>query len=287
MRSFPTRQLASTMMTMVLMAMLAPSAALAQPAPVCLLVGRCGDVNASGKVTASDALAVLREAVGAGPGLTCNCSDDPATEVVFEVDEPMVEIGSSYQLLASFPHIADQGQDWALLSDPAAGALTEDGLYTAGAAPGKDVVEVASLTSPHTRRTQEVRVLASEKLHYHMYNMNGAAVDDGGVAPKFPVSTTITAAYVTTYHYNSGTGTAAPGTLGLKRLEDNKVFGPWPAYGLPGSGLTPNLFWSVNLGGLVLEPGTYEILDSDPSTWSSNAITSGEGMSQVLDWNLF
>lgn len=48
------------------------SAVLAQ---TCAAVQLCGDVNNSGKVTAGDALAVLRDAVGLPGDLTCQCHE--------------------------------------------------------------------------------------------------------------------------------------------------------------------------------------------------------------------
>jgi hypothetical protein len=47
----------------------------AQPEPLCGLSGPCGDVDGSGTVASSDALRVLREAVGLEVDLVCSCEE--------------------------------------------------------------------------------------------------------------------------------------------------------------------------------------------------------------------
>jgi hypothetical protein len=48
-------------------------------AQTCAPVQECGDVDSSGTVDTSDALGVLRQAVGQSEGLTCECSDGIST----------------------------------------------------------------------------------------------------------------------------------------------------------------------------------------------------------------
>jgi len=253
-------------------------------APACVAVGVCGDVNASGSLTATDALRVLQEAVGPSTGLVCECAASSAP-VEFSVDEPLVPVSTSFQLSARFTQIADQSAKWAVVSDPAVGSVTENGLYTAGPAPGDDIVEVTSLADPGLKRQQTVRVRAADQLAIYWNTSNPYGVDNGAMSPQFQVTTPVLAHSLDTYHWNYGSGTSSPGTLGLRRLEDDKVFGPWPATGW-GTIDSPNLYWTVILGGLVLDAGTYEVLDSDPSTWSQNTESGGFGMGWMYEWVL-
>lgn len=97
---------------------------------------------------------------------------------------------------------------------------------------------------------------------------------------------------ILTYHYNHGQG-AAPGTIGLREAHSGQEVGAWPAIGSsvifdarPGSIWPskghgpPNLYWSVQPD-IVLEAGTYEIIDSGVATWSQNADTGFRGFAWV------
>lgn len=87
---------------------------------------------------------------------------------------------------------------------------------------------------------------------------------------------------IITYHWNGATG-AMPGTIAL-RSQDGKLYGPWQALGSPGQNNVPNAYWNV-YPGVVIPKGTYIIVDSDPSTWSSNLNTGGIGMVYVYGKN--
>jgi hypothetical protein len=101
-------------------------------------------------------------------------------------------------------------------------------------------------------------------------------------SPTSPTSFTIdrewTVTEIKTYHWNYGQG-KAPGMIGLQD-ERGMVLGMWPASGSPGSGGVPDAYWTARPN-LVLQPGKYTILDSDPATWSQNGETAGEGIAWV------
>lgn len=78
------------------------------------------------------------------------------------------------------------------------------------------------------------------------------------------------------YHWNSGRG-ATPGTVSLTCNEDGKVYGPWPAQGIPGQGGT---FW-LSRPQVALSPGTYSLTCSSPSTWSYNGSSQGQGFATL------
>ncbi|MBI5102442.1 MAG: Ig-like domain-containing protein, partial [Nitrospirae bacterium] len=104
---------------------------------------------------------------------------------------------------------------------------------------------------------------------------NGSPVSNG---PALPTTFTLTNTYlitnITTYHWNNGFG-ALPGTVGLKDSLGNTL-GTWPATGYPGMGGVPNANWTI-APAIVLLPGTYTVVDSDPPTWSYNSGFSGMG----------
>jgi len=88
-----------------------------------------------------------------------------------------------------------------------------------------------------------------------------------------------------TYHWNNGAGTTSPGSILIVDMNTLESDGGYPmteyeAYGLEGSGGAPNAYWVVEPN-LVLEPGKYEIIDSEQSTWAQNSETGGVGVTKV------
>ncbi len=79
------------------------------------------------------------------------------------------------------------------------------------------------------------------------------------------------------YHYfNNGTW---PGTIAL--VDDRgRQYGPWQATGTPGQGGVQNANWVVRPA-ITLPAGTYTVIDSDPSTWSTNAQSGNRGFTTV------
>lgn len=102
----------------------------------------------------------------------------------------------------------------------------------------------------------------------------------------FTIDSLRTITKIGTYHWNSGQGTLIPGTIGLQDL-NGIIYGPWQASGQPGMGGVPNAYWIVTLKtGLILPAGTYEVLDSDPSTWAYNSESDGSGVVSVVGLNV-
>jgi hypothetical protein len=83
-----------------------------------------------------------------------------------------------------------------------------------------------------------------------------------------------------TYHWNFGAG-RAPGSITLRSVNAPFAFvRTYPATGQPGSNNVPNVNWVASLDA-VLAPGTYEIDDSDPGSWSQNGQSGGVGFTIV------
>jgi hypothetical protein len=75
---------------------------------------------------------------------------------------------------------------------------------------------------------------------------------------------------ITTDHYNDGMGTPRGGKITIKD-GNNTVKGSYKALGMTGKNGTPSAKWVVEPN-IMLEKGTYFILDSDPSTWSKTFV---------------
>ncbi len=94
-----------------------------------------------------------------------------------------------------------------------------------------------------------------------LFTGNDLGVANGGRSPRFTLTAPTTISFIMSYHYNNGQG-APPGALGLRR-SDGKMYGPWQATGIN------KVYWVVSPE-VTLPPGTYEVIDSDPATWSQN-----------------
>jgi hypothetical protein len=102
-------------------------------------------------------------------------------------------------------------------------------------------------------------------------NYNLDPVEDG---PREPTAFTLKVPSkitgLETYHWNGSHGVKA-GTIGLKD-KDGKLYGPFPAEG------TTN--W-IATAEILVPPGTYTVIDSDPATWSHNSASGFLGFVAV------
>ena len=96
-----------------------------------------------------------------------------------------------------------------------------------------------------------------------------------------------------TYHWNNGRG-ANPGRIGLRNAATGQMVGMWNTVGTyhmfdltPGAAWPsrgdgpPFLHWTVQPN-VNVPPGTYEIVDSEPGTWASNAEMGNRGCAWVF-----
>lgn len=108
---------------------------------------------------------------------------------------------------------------------------------------------------------------------------NVYGVANGPIAPAtFTLSQPHVIASISTYHWNDGRGTGI-GTIALLAA-NGQTYGPWPATGTPGQGGVPNANWTC-APNITLPAGAYQIIDSEPATWSQNAQSGGRGMASV------
>ena len=109
-------------------------------------------------------------------------------------------------------------------------------------------------------------------------NGNVYAVYNGATRPTFNLKVTTLITKIMNYHWNNGRG-AKPGTISLIH-EDGSIYGPWRANGRGGQGGAPDAYWDCAID-ILLKPGTYQIVDSEPSTWSQNRRSNGAGMTEI------
>jgi serine/threonine protein kinase len=98
--------------------------------------------------------------------------------------------------------------------------------------------------------------------------------------PVFITSKRSLVVQIMTYHWNNGHG-ALPGAISLVR--EGHLIGTWPAHGWTLKGDAPNIWWEVTPN-LLIEPGTYTIVDSSVATWSWNTNSGGAGFVRI--WGL-
>ena len=110
---------------------------------------------------------------------------------------------------------------------------------------------------------------------------------NGGSAPVFSThGKAVCLTSITTYHWDDGNG-APPGELGLTAesglLGGPGGLGPWHVSATSGQDNAPEVNWraNVSLNPPVILDGRYACSDSDPSTWSSNSSSGGDGFCTV------
>lgn len=99
-------------------------------------------------------------------------------------------------------------------------------------------------------------------------NGDDGLVSNGGREAHFTLNRPARITYLLSYHYNDGRG--VPGGK-LKIVgEYNTTWGPWSVD-------TVNKVYWVAHPNVDLPAGRYRVVDSDPSTWSSNKGSMGQG----------
>ncbi|MCC7532297.1 MAG: hypothetical protein IT342_27585 [Candidatus Melainabacteria bacterium] len=113
-------------------------------------------------------------------------------------------------------------------------------------------------------------------------NANDAGVLNGPPvrAFRFEVSRKSNLNYIQTYHWNLAKGTTASGIVGIRDMRTGKK-STWGSKGFPGQGGVPNAYWKAEPPGVLLDPGIYEIVDSDPRTWANNEESASRGIAWV------
>ena len=124
----------------------------------------------------------------------------------------------------------------------------------------------------------------SAELIYNSWNGAGTA-NGPTVDTVFTLTKPTTIAALVNYHWNNGAGQDAATVnawIGIERIvsgKPNVLVGQWPVTSKPGAYGMEDTWWYA-YPNLLLAPGTYKIIDSDPATWS---FTDG-GSADGPDW---
>ena len=122
---------------------------------------------------------------------------------------------------------------------------------------------------------------ASGEVRIFAQSVCGDVDNDPQNPTVFTIDAPSTITKIGTYHWNHGAG-ATPGIIELKG-QDGTVYGPWQASGQPGQGGVQDAYWIATMpNGIDLPAGTYEVLDSDRSTWAYSSESGNSGIVSVI-----
>lgn len=133
---------------------------------------------------------------------------------------------------------------------------------------GAPLIDVASANAT-VKREPSIAVYKNGNI-YRVFN--------GGKSPRFALRTPTLLTNITNYHWNDGRG-SQPGNISL-RHEDGTIYGPWHCNGRSGQWGAPEVYWDCPVD-VIVKAGNYQVIDSDPSTWSQNSLTGGSGMTEI------
>ncbi|HAU29913.1 MAG TPA: hypothetical protein DCW68_07405 [Rhodospirillaceae bacterium] len=108
-----------------------------------------------------------------------------------------------------------------------------------------------------------------------------SAVGGGGTSPSFTITKAWTVTGLYSYHWNGCSG-STPGTVSIQH-SNGTTYGPFQTTGVGTWGCSPNIYWQAETN-VVIPAGTWTFIDSNPSTWSTNASLSYKGMCQIVGY---
>ncbi len=201
-----------------------------------------------------------------------------------DMDEALVNAGSSYRVRLGVIVAANQMPDFALGFSPAAWCRVweasqtgDDTLKTQASVLLRRQKKPVNVSSCASRRSAVQQVTASPAQRAPVATQPevdlvdstniGEVINKPPRPPTFEITKPHLISYVRTYHWNNAHGQIG-GTIAL-RNEKGQMFGPWFAYTSSGQGGAPNVNWEV-AANQVIPPGKYTVIDSDPATWSWN-----------------
>lgn len=212
------------------------------------------------------------------------CDSDPDPEYSFAQNEYATTVEGALKLRVNEfrpkdpdsppKDVTEEAGAWTVYPPDQGASVSEAGLFTA-TRPGSYRVR----TVVHNKDCSVLVVVTGAAAEI-FNNGNGLAIDGGGTPPSFEVANEIKVAEVTTYHDTASTPGLQAGTITLKG-EDGKTYGPFQSTGSNGQGGDANAYWIVKPENVVLPPGRYTIIDSDPQSFAQNAKSGGVGMAWI------
>lgn len=210
---------------------------------------------------------------------------EPESKISFGVSEAYMITNESRAFVVVFDNsISVQTVTWSV--DPAnGGTISEDpaynnvGIYKASANAGVYEVCATLVSDPTQKACVEITVsdvaIDDEQI---FYNGNVSGVSNGPTNPTtFSINNERLITSIMNYHYfNQG---ALPGTISIKH-SDGTIYGPWQTWGVVGQGGVVNAYWAF-YPLVKIKPGTYTVIDSDPTTWSHNSESNYAGFTWI------
>jgi hypothetical protein len=146
----------------------------------------------------------------------------------------------------------------------------------------------SATTTDSPLATQETILFKVDSIQGVSYGPTAATV--------FTLAQASTITRIMTYHYASTIGTKSASVL-LLNLTTQAVYGPWPmvgyksfdgTLGAPRSSIgyvagPPDNYW-LAFPGAVVPAGTYQVVDSDSSTWAYAPDTAKRGIAQIYGY---
>ena len=153
----------------------------------------------------------------------------------------------------------------------------------AGKSGKQSVLPSSNITNDETAENQDYSVINEHDVIFSTFNTSD-------VSNKPTEGTTFTVAEgstfdiwsITTYHWNNGQG-AKPGQI--KLLRGGSVIGSWDTKGRSGNG-KQDVYWDMTTH-ITIPEGEYEIVDSDPDTWSCNSESGNKGFVEIRGYEMF
>jgi len=145
-----------------------------------------------------------------------------------------------------------------------------------------EIEEAIKLIEEEEKRAAEeapASVEPPQKLKTEKADNTGGVVNGPKKPTTFKFDTRVKLLFLQTYHWNNSIGMTSPGQIGL-RHNDGTMYGPWQTRGRAGQGGVPNAYWEVNPN-VLLKPGVYTVVDSNPKTWSTNAQEDWKGFAII------
>ena len=138
---------------------------------------------------------------------------------------------------------------------------------------------------------------SQETILFKMESVQGVSFNP----PVTTIFTLPTASYITrvmTYHYGATIGSKSP-TVAFKDTTTGAIYGPWLQVGYKSfngtAGATrsdpgnvagpPDNYW-LAYPAQIVPAGTYQVVDSDPTTWAYTADLGNRGCAWVYGWSL-
>jgi hypothetical protein len=220
------------------------------------------------------------------------CTGTPQERWIVEPDSPRMAPGESKQFMLRYyqggtPVPVRLECAWSA----SGGSVSPSGVFVAPGKPGDytvtasyighdystKVTVVAATTQPGEPSPGSVAKAQGEKERI-FDNGNGLGGRPGGRIPQFTIDRPRVIVEILTYHWDYNDHKL--GTIALKNVETGKTFGPWDTVGGTGQGGVENAYWYARPS-VEIPAGTYEIVDSSPSTWFTNDEAKGFGMANV------